>query len=142
MAALRHRTWRHASRSSTRTPWSHIRTLTVTSRSTSIAVPAWAPRRHGWMATYIVLYLSPRHMGKSSGNPSISPFPAGGENFVLCRPIIHDFSWKMASPRLPVCARHMRAGYSCTHKKEKKGHTLPHLRTPLCTYFYLNLGLG
>ena len=26
--------------------------------------------------SYIVLYLSPRRMGKSSGNPSISPFPA------------------------------------------------------------------
>ena len=45
MAALCHRTWRHASRSSTRTPWSHIRTLTVTSRSTSQS-------RHGHMAAW------------------------------------------------------------------------------------------
>ena len=69
--------------------------------------------------SYIVLYLSPRRMGKSSGNPSISPFPAGGENFVLCRPIIHDFSLKMASPRLPVLARvHMRRLQLYPHKHE------------------------
>ena len=75
---------------------------------------------------YIVIYLSPRRMGKSSGNPSISPFPAGGENFVLCRPIIHDFSLKMASPRLPVRARvhHAPVYYSCTHTNTKASTSL------------------
>ena len=31
--------------------------------------------------------------------------PPEAKKIVLCRPIIHDFSLKMASPRLPVRAR-------------------------------------
>ena len=47
---------------------------------------------------------------------------------MLCRPIIHDFSLKMASPRLPVRARVHHAPvyymYSCTHTNTKASTSL------------------
>ena len=55
---------------------------------------------------------------------------------MICRPIIHDFSLKMASPRLPVLARvrtmmdsmhnghHAPVYYSCTHTNTKASTSL------------------
>ena len=54
--------------------------------------------------------------------------PPEAKKIVLCRPIIHDFSLKMASPRLPVAVRarvhHAPVYYSCTHTNTKASTSL------------------
>ena len=65
--------------------------------------------------------------------------PPEAKKIVLCRPIIHDFSLKMASPRLPACVRActMRRYTTCTAV-----NSLPCTRTSVVVSFFKKLGTG